>query len=113
SYAPIGYDDLVRAGLLHIVHGKRGRDPGPSYDLTAKGRDFASKFSRGSLTQRRAYVIDIPVGEFRYVAGSAVLEASENRRFPYSFATAQHGSCGYPARISARTHKSLEFAGCV
>lgn len=77
SYAPVAYDDLVRAGLLRIVDGKPGSDPGPSYDLTTKGRELAARFFGHKQIRRGAYVIEIPVGQFRYVPGSTVLSYDE------------------------------------
>ena len=77
SYAPIAYDDLTRAGILQIVNGKRGHEPGPRYDLTAKGREFVAKLTGGKHIRRDASVIEIPVGQFRYVPSSAVLRYDE------------------------------------
>lgn len=75
AYPPAAYADLVRAGILTITAGMRGQKPGPSYGLTAKGTLevntglFEVKKRRTGIN---AYYLEIPVGEFRYVAGSAV-----------------------------------------
>jgi hypothetical protein len=68
------YDDLVRAGLLRIINGKPGREPGPRYDLTAKGREL---LLNGRRVPRGANTINIPLGQFRYVPDSAVLGRDE------------------------------------
>jgi hypothetical protein len=70
-YAPVAYRDLVRAGVLRIIDGKPGREPGPRYDLTAKGRKLLLK---GARLRPGTNTIDIRVGQFRYVPGSAVLD---------------------------------------
>lgn len=69
------YGDLVRAGFLHIIDGKPGQGSGPIYDLTERGtREIASGFFiKGSQYDPAADFVDIPVGQFRYVPGSAVL----------------------------------------
>lgn len=86
SYAPVAYDDLVRAGLLRIVDGKPGREPGPRYDLTATGRKLLLNVKH---VRPHSNVIDISTGQFRYVPGSAVLGRDELDRpattFKYVF----------------------------
>lgn len=85
SYAPVAYDDLARAGLLRIVAGKQGQAPGPRYDLTAKGHEVFDEFVQGKPAKQGVMVIDIPVGEFRYVRGSVVLVSSEFGRSTATF----------------------------
>lgn len=85
AYAPAAYTDFVRAGLLHTVQGKPGQEPGPIYDLTGKGqREITAGFFR---VKRERFIshnftgfissvadfIEIPVGRYRFVGGSAVL----------------------------------------
>ncbi|MHB8462705.1 MAG: hypothetical protein ACYDA1_08670 [Vulcanimicrobiaceae bacterium] len=85
AYVPAKYMDLVRAGLLRIIQGKPGQEPGPSYDLTEKGkREIAAGFF---LVKQERFIsssfpdfignvgdfIEIPVGRYRFVGGSAVL----------------------------------------
>lgn len=82
SYAPVAYDDLVRAGLLRIMDGKPGREPGPRYDLTAKGRKL---LLNGKQARPGPNIIDIPIGQFRYVPGSAVLGRDELNRTETTF----------------------------
>lgn len=74
TYAPVAYDDLVRAGLLDIMDGKPGREPGPRYDLTAKGRKL---LLNGRRVRPGANTTDITMGQFRYVPNSAVLDRDE------------------------------------
>jgi len=74
SYPPVAYEDLKRAGLLRIVAGKPGQEPGPKYDLTEKGRAL---FSRSNHAQRGPYVIAVPVGQFQYMHGSAIVSRDE------------------------------------
>jgi hypothetical protein len=86
SYAPVAYDDLVRGGVLRIIDGKPGREPGPRYDLTAKGRKL---LLNGRRLQPGTNAIDIPVGQFLYVPRSAGLDRNEigwpDVTFKYSF----------------------------
>lgn len=93
SYAPVAYDDLVRAGLLRIIDGKPGREPGPRYDITAKGRKI---LLNGKRVRPGTVVLDIPVGQFRYVPRSVVLSHDEFEwpvtTFKYSFSANAHAA---------------------
>lgn len=89
SYAPVAYDDLVRAGLLRIMDGKPGREPGPRYDLTATGRKL---LLNGKLPRPRTNTVDIPIGQFRYVPGSAVLGRDELDRPATTFKYVLNGN---------------------
>lgn len=74
---PPAYVHLLRAGLLRISAGNVGLEPGPSYELTEKG---TREITAGVFRVRRVRIIaditdfiEIPVGHFRYLAGSAIL----------------------------------------
>lgn len=74
---PAAYADLARAGLLRTLSGKAGEGSGPVYGLPSNWeREIMGGFFRFTQVQTDddvAYFIDIPVGTFRYVPGSAVL----------------------------------------
>lgn len=71
---PGAYSDMVRAGFLRIVAGTPGSEPGPAYDLTAKGRrEISSRFLAGEQLRPSDDFIEIPVGHFHYISRSAVL----------------------------------------
>lgn len=74
---PAAYLDLARAGFLRTLYGKPGAGSGPVYGLPDNWQhDITSGFLRftqvptGEDTQT---FIEILVGHFRYIAGSAVL----------------------------------------
>lgn len=77
AHASAGYTDLARAGLLRVVSGTAGQGSGPVYGLPENWeRDILSgvfRFAQVQTGDDIAYFIEIPVGQFRYVPGSAVL----------------------------------------
>lgn len=89
SYAPVRYDDLARAGLLRIIAGKRGFEPGPSYGLTAKGRKLL--LNNGAISPNTK-TIYIPVGHFWLVPGSAIFTRGEMGRPATDFKYYFHGN---------------------
>jgi hypothetical protein len=64
------YADLTRAGFLRIYDAEPELEPGPAYDLTAKGR---RAIQTGFFHQPYFNLVEVRVGQFRYVPGSAVL----------------------------------------
>lgn len=83
---PPGYQDLARAGLLRIVSGADGQEPGPVFGLPENWkREIMSGFFRFSQVQTDdgiGYFIEIPVGHLRYVPGSAVLTRPKDTASP-------------------------------
>lgn len=83
AHPPADYTDLARAGLLRVVSGKPGQGSGPVYGLPENWQhDILSGFLRFSQVQTgdvMDYYVEIPVGQFRYVPGSAVLTLPDVR----------------------------------
>lgn len=85
-YPPDYYSDLVKSGLLRVTSGTFGKEPGPSFDLTARARhDISVGFFPGAEVKNDGSALDIPVGDFRLVPGSIVLDIVNAGRANVSF----------------------------
>ena len=114
------YTDLARAGILHTVSGKAGEGSGPVYGLANNWEhEILEGFFR--FTQVRtdddvAYFIEIPVGSFRYVPGSAVLTRTDLRTSDLPMVTFKYQFIGNAnaarlLRIGAPRDWVVDYAG--